>query len=113
VRAGNIVQDEGQASRLCDRLEMHQHALLHWLVVIGHDRKHSVGAGCLGTPGEPNGMPGRVGDGAGDNPTPTTGDIDRGADDQLLLGRRQCRGLARRLADHERGNTGRDLALAE
>ena len=41
------------------------------------------------------------------------GDVDRGANDELLLGGRECRRLAGRLADHERGNAGRDLALAE
>ena len=41
------------------------------------------------------------------------GDFDGGADDGVVLGRRQRRGLACGFADHDRRDTGLDLALAQ
>ncbi len=86
---------------------------MHWLVVVWHDRKHRVGAGGLGAPGQFDGLAGRIGSGAGNDADPAARDLDGGANDGFVLVRRQGRGFAGGFAGHDRRDARLDLAFAK
>ena len=101
VREGTSCRMMGSEVEIGDRPKMRMDAGLHRLVVIGHDRKHRVGAGGLCAPGQLDGLAGRVRAGAGNDPDAAAGDLDGGADDAVVLGRRQRRGFAGGFTDHD------------
>jgi hypothetical protein len=50
------VEDDGQGGGAGNRLKMRADAGLHWLVVVGHDRQHRIGAGPFGAPRQLDGL---------------------------------------------------------
>ena len=107
------MQDDGQRGRVRDRPKMRMDAGLHRLVVIGHDRKHRIGAGGLGAPRQLDGLAGRIRSRAGNDADAAARDLDGGADDAVVLGRRQRGGFAGGFADDDRRDAGLDLAFAK
>ena len=75
------MQDDGQRGRIGNRLKVRVNAGLHRLVVIGHDRKHRIGARRFGAPGQLDGLAGRIGSGAGNDANAAARDLDGGADE--------------------------------
>ena len=63
----DIVDDDRNADRIVDRLEVLIEAFLRRLVVIGRDHEHRVGAGLFGVLGKRDRLLGRVRAGAGDD----------------------------------------------
>ena len=86
---------------------------LHRFVVVGHHRKHRVGAGRFGALRQLDRLTGRIGSGAGDDADAAPRDFDGGADDAFLFCRRQRRGFAAGFADQDGGDAGINLALAK
>ncbi len=93
--AGDVVDDDRDADRVVDRLEMGVHAVLGRLVVIGRDDQDRVGADPLGMLGEPDRLGGAVRAGAGDDRDPALDLVDRDLDDPLMFLMAQGRALAR------------------
>jgi len=88
-------------------------AALHRLVVVGHDREHGIGAGGFRPPRQLDGLFRRVRARTRDDTDPAARNVDGGANDEFLFGRRERRGFASGFTDHDGGNSGRDLALAK
>ncbi len=107
------MQDNGKGGRAGDRLKVRVYAGLHRLVVIRHDRKHRVGARRLGLPRQFDSLPGRIRSRSCNDPNPATRGFDDGADDAVVLGRRQGRSLAGGFADHDCGRARFDLPFAK
>ena len=107
------MKDDGKGGRIRDRAKMRLDAGLHRLVVIRHDRKHRVGARRLGMPRQFDGLTGRIRSRPCDDPNAATRGFDGGADDAVVLGRRQRCGLAGGFADHDRRDARLDLPFAK
>ena len=83
------MQDKGQGSGTGDRLKVRTNAGLHWFIVVGHDRKHRVGAGQFGAPRQLYGLIGRIRSRAGNDTDAPTRDLDGSPDELVLLDRRK------------------------
>ena len=59
-RDGNIVDDDRNADRVVDRLEVLVKPFLRRLIVIGGYDEHGIGAGAFGMPGKFDRLRGRV-----------------------------------------------------
>src|SRR5579883_575573 len=92
---------------------MRRDAVLHRLIVIGHDRHHRIGARGFGEASKLDGVAGRVRACAGNDLGASMNDLDGGADEIFLLGQRERGGLTRRLGHDERGCARFELALTQ
>ena len=90
----DVVDDDRNADRVVDRLEVLVHALLRGLVVIGGDDQHGVGAGLLGVLRKIDRLLGGVRARARDDRDPALGLIDAPLDDLIVLVVRERRALA-------------------
>ena len=78
VRPGTLVEQDRQRRRLGHGGEVLEQALLRRLVVVGHDRKHGIGADRLRRSGSAiHRLGGRVRAGAGDHRHALVGDLRR------------------------------------
>ena len=90
----DVVDDDRNADRVVDRLEVLVHALLRGLVVIGRDDQHGVCARLLGVLRKIDRLLGGVRARAGDDGDTALGLIDAPLDDLLVLVVRERRALA-------------------
>ena len=97
----DVVDDDRNADRVVDRLEVLVEALLVRLVVIGRHDQHGVGARLLGVAGKVDRLGRVVGAGAGDHRHPALRHLDADFDDALVLVVAQRRAFAGRADRHE------------
>src|SRR6478672_766021 len=92
---------------------MRLNAVLHWLVVVRHDREDCIGAGEFGLPGQLDRMARGIRTGSGNDADTATRNFDGGADDRVVFGWHKRRGFAGCFADDDCGCAGLYLTLAE
>jgi hypothetical protein len=107
------MKDNGKDGRAGNGLKVGLNAGLHRLIVIRHDRKHRVGARRFGTPRQLNGLMGRIRPRSSDDPNTATRGFDGGADDAVVLDRRQGYGFAGGLGDHDHRHARFNLTFAQ
>ena len=111
LRGGNVVDEDGDADRVVDGLEMLVKSFLRRLVVIGRDHQHRIGAGLLGVLGEFDRLVRVVGAGARDDRHASARLVDADVDDAAVLGVAQGRALAGGADRHEPVRTRTDLPI--
>ena len=88
-------------------------AILHRLVVVGHDGEDGIGASGFRVLRQLDRMSRRIGSGSGDDRNSAARDINRNANENVMFCRPQRWRFARCSADHKCGGTLADLAFAE
>src|SRR5262249_5108384 len=90
----DIVDDDGDADCVVDRLEMLVQPLLRWLVVIRSDNQYGIGAGAFGVVRKVNRLRGRIGTRSGDHRHATASLLDAPLDSLVVLLVRERRAFA-------------------
>ena len=109
----DVVDDDGDADRIVDRLEVAVKALLAGLVVIGRHHQHGVGAGRLGMAGQRDGLVGVVGASARDHRHAAARFPDADLDDVHVLVVAERRAFARGAAGDQGVRALADLPVDE
>ena len=97
----NIVDDDRNADRIVDRLEVLIKPFLSRLVVIGRHHQHGIGAGLFGVLGERDRFLGGIGAGAGDDRNAALRLLDAPLDHFVMLFVGQRRAFAGRADRNE------------
>ena len=109
----DVVNDDRNADRVVDRLEVLVKPFLRRLIVIGCDDEDGIGAGAFGMPGKFNRLRGRVRARARYDRDPATGLLDAPFDDLFVLIVGQRRALPGRADRNQASGALGDLPIDE